>query len=88
MNEPENKQGYNFRVLGANLLIFAIYTVIGILSGGDGQLGAFFFSLFHFAVCVILAIVFRKWAWLLSALVILVIGLGTCVSNVNLGGMH
>jgi hypothetical protein len=88
MNEPENKQGYNFKVLGANLLIFAVYTVIGVSSGDDGLLGAFFFSLFHFAICVILAIVFKKWVWLLSGLLILVIGFGTCVSNVHLGDMH
>ncbi|HEY0177421.1 MAG TPA: hypothetical protein VGC08_13645 [Pedobacter sp.] len=88
MNENVNKPGDTYKVLGFNLLAFVIYTVIGVASGDSGLLGAFIISLVHFGVCVIMAIALRKWVWFLSGLLILIIGFGTCVSNIHLGGMH
>ncbi|SDD92341.1 hypothetical protein SAMN05216464_10352 [Mucilaginibacter pineti] len=69
----------NMRIVGINLAVLAGYTIICAL--GSEQLLVLDMYLFgiHVVVCIFGAIIFRKWSWLLSAVLILVIGFSTCV---------
>lgn len=89
-NSPFNNKGNkpsNMKIVGYNLLVFAAYTVICEVTANDG---GFVFDMFfigiHVIVGIILAIANRSWAWLLSALIVLVIGFSTCVGMLNFNG--
>ncbi len=77
----EKKQIPDLAVLGINVGIFAIYTAIGVYSNGDSW---FVISLWHAAVCVLMAIIQKRWIWVLAALVVLIIGFATCVNTFHL----
>jgi len=88
---PETRIRHNkdekssFKIVGINLLIFAVYTVICMAAGGkDGGVAAFAMAGFHAFIAVIIAIIMRRWVWFLSALLLLVIGFATCVSTFSL----
>lgn len=85
----QKKSFTGMKIVGINILILAIYSVLCTL---DSSSGGFVFDAFliliHVATCIILAIVKRSWMWLLSALIVLVIGFSTCVSFGSLGNMH
>ncbi len=82
MNEPQSK--VNYKILGYNLLAFVIYTIGLISMGGNSAIIAFILACIHFVICIIQAIVEKKWIWLLSGLLILLIGFGTCVNFIKL----
>ncbi|MGF7039153.1 hypothetical protein [Mucilaginibacter lappiensis] len=87
--KEQNKSYAGMKIVGINILILAIYAVLcSIDSGGGDIIFDAFLILIHVVVCIIMAIVKRSWMWLLSALLVLVIGFSTCVSFGSLGNMH
>ncbi len=79
----------NGKILGYNLLAFVAYTVLAALANPkEGLILSFFISIAHFIVTIIAALISRRWMWLLAGVLVLVIGFGTCVSNLTLGNMH
>lgn len=93
-NKPPLKENEkpmeSYKILGLNLLVFAVYTVGAITLNGnsDGAVAALMFAGFHFVVCTIVAIATKRVVWFLSGLLILIIGFGTCVSNFKMGSMN
>jgi hypothetical protein len=84
---PEQPKGRNpgMKIVGYNMLALIIYMLLSRLSANEG--GGIFYAFFiaiHVLVCIIMAIGSRSWAWLLSGLLVLVIGFSTCV---GLGGI-
>ncbi len=78
---------FKMGVVGYNMIALAAYTIIFALSAKQG--GVIFDALFIFAhviIGIILAIAFRSWTWLLSALMVLIIGFSTCAGMLNLSG--
>lgn len=79
----------NGKILGYNLLAFVAYTVLAALTNPkEGLILSFFISIAHFVITIIAALVSSRWMWLLAGFLVLVIGFGTCVSNLTLGNMH
>ncbi|MFI5139660.1 MAG: hypothetical protein ACHQIM_17700 [Sphingobacteriales bacterium] len=84
--QPEGKQqeknvkpSVNMNIVVYNLLGLAFYTILFKLFANQGGL---FFDAFvlagHVLVCVILAISEKSWLWVLSGVLVLVIGFSTC----------
>lgn len=80
-NEPRPNNG--MRIVGINIGILAGYTIICALVPDLIMLDMFLIGI-HVVVCIICAIAYRKWSWLLSAVIILVIGFSTCVMTMKL----
>jgi len=80
MNEEKKPGGDGMKVVGINLAIFVGYAVICI-----GVIKAMGFFLFFLAVqvvaCVLLSIIKQRWVWVLSGLLVLIIGFSTCVGQ-------
>ena len=79
--DPGNDIGANgnMAVIGYNLLVLIAYTV---LCATVKDLGPFLDAILltiHVLVCIITSIASAKWNWALSALVVLLIGVSTCV---------
>jgi len=70
----------NMKIVGINLGILVVYTVFSRFTGEGGIIIDAFFIFFHVIICIILAIAARKWSWLLSGVLVLVIGFSTCTS--------
>lgn len=89
MNEQDKYKAptNNLTILGVNLVIFAVYTAIGLADNGGDIIGSFFAAVIHFVICCIMAIAQRRWVWFLAGILIIIIGLGTCVSNFKMGHM-
>jgi hypothetical protein len=77
--QPEAKPTTGMQLVGINLAVLAGYTLICCLLRGGGLILDAFIIALHVILCVGSSIIFRKWAWLLSGLVVLVIGFSTCV---------
>jgi hypothetical protein len=78
--EFEKKQSRNMKIVGINLLILAGYTILcGFLGRQGGVVFDAFFLAAHVLVCIILGAIQQKWIWALSVLVVLLIGVSTCV---------
>ena len=90
-NVPVNNEGKRppaMKIVGYNLLVLAAYTIICTITNKDG--GAIFDMFFigiHFFIGIILAIVNKSWIWLLSALMVLIIGFSTCVGMLSISGL-
>ena len=72
------RQKNNLRIVGINLLILAIYTII---SGMFKELGIYFDAIIiviHMIICMIMALIKNNGIWILSGLVVLLIGFSTC----------
>jgi hypothetical protein len=80
MSEEKKKLG-DLSVLGINLAVFAAYTLFGVYSNGDAW---FVISLWHAGVCIVMALVQKRWIWVLAGILILVIGCATCANNFHL----
>src|SRR4051812_9551346 len=78
--ENNNKPFPEIGILGINLVILIIYTVLCKMGNNLDSLAfeAMFIGLQVF-VCVVIAIAKRSGMWLLSGFLILVIGFSTCV---------
>jgi hypothetical protein len=68
-------------ILGINLAVFAAYTLLGVYNNGDSW---FVISLWHIAACILMAIIQKRWIWILAGVVILVVGCATCVNTFHL----
>lgn len=77
----ENEDNYspNVKVIGINLIILAIYTLIFRFEDSGIIFDAFLLAI-QFIVCIFMGIIKQKWIWVLAALVVLIIGFSTCVS--------
>lgn len=71
----------NLRILGYNLAVFTVYT-LGLNFTNSGFIVEAYFIFGHVINCIICSIHFRSWAWLLSALLIIGIGLSTCTFTI------
>jgi len=80
MEEQNNikKPISNGYVIGINLGILAVYTIISKATEGGIIFDAFFIG-FHFLGCLITAAEVGRWVWVLSAFVVVLIGFSTCV---------
>jgi hypothetical protein len=86
VNKPDNNLG-GLEIVGINLLVLAVYTVLCKIEASEG--GIVYDLLLvgvHVFVCIIMAIVRKSWIWLLSALMVLVIGFSTCVAGARIFG--
>lgn len=83
--EQPKRQNTGMKIVGYNILALIIYTLLCRLGSTDGGgiLDAFLIAI-HVFVCIIMAIGSRSWVWLLSGILVLVIGFSTCV---GLGGI-
>jgi hypothetical protein len=75
----EKKQSYNMKVVGINLGVLAVYTVISEVVKDLGPFLDAFLLAIHFIVCILWAAIASKRIWLLTAFVVLLIGFSTCV---------
>ncbi|HEY9003335.1 MAG TPA: hypothetical protein VIM89_18410 [Mucilaginibacter sp.] len=80
---PQNR----WKVVGINIGILAVYTIGCRLVDGGIVIDAFLIAI-HFFVGVIMSIAVRRWEWLLSAFLVLVIGFSTCVNFLDMSNMH
>jgi hypothetical protein len=83
-----DKPAANYKILGGNLLVFALYTLTALSTGTDGGVAALCLAGIQFIICTILAIAYKRSVWFLSAVLVLIIGFGTCVSTFTLGDMR
>lgn len=65
-------------IVGYNLLGLVLYTLMLKLAGSGGFFLDAFILFFHVLVCIIMAASLRSWPWLLSALLVLIVGFSTC----------
>ena len=84
--ESEAKPSTNMQLVGINLGVLAGYTVICVAAGGGGLMLDAFIIAGHVIICIGMAAAARRWAWLLSGLIVLVIGFSTCAGAINLHG--
>jgi len=75
-NKPK-KTISNMHIVGINLAILVSYTIIFRFINGGFIFDAFFIGI-QFLTCLIAAMVFDKGIWVLSAFVVVLIGLSTC----------
>jgi hypothetical protein len=84
--ESKNNPFPEIKILGINLVVLIIYTVLCKMGNGLENLilEAFFIGL-QVLVCIVAASAKKSGIWLLSALLVLVIGFSTCI---GIQGMH
>jgi asparagine N-glycosylation enzyme membrane subunit Stt3 len=75
----QNKPGDGMKIVGYNLLALALYSLVCLSLSGGFVLDAFILF-FHVLLCLGLAIDKRSRLWLLSGLLVLIIGFSTCVT--------
>ena len=73
-----NKSIGDARIVLFNLLALAFYTVLCKTTEAGFIFDAFFIAIQVF-VCLIMALAKRSWLWVLSGVLVLVIGFSTCV---------
>lgn len=90
INLPEEKPGAKpttgMRLVGINLGVLVGYTVICAVAGDSGLILDAFIIAIHVIICIGMAAAARRWAWLLSGLIVLIIGFSTCVGVISLRG--
>jgi len=75
----EKKRNNGAAIIGYNILALVIYTLLFKLTGDSGALVLDAFVLFlHVVFCIGMSIGKRSGWWLLSSLLVLVIGFSTC----------
>ena len=84
MIPPKKSSGGGMKIVGYNLLAFAVYCGLSALIAGN-IFSALPVFILHIIACLILAIVQKKAAWALAAGLLLVVGFSTCVAS--LAGM-
>jgi hypothetical protein len=79
MEENENENPIsNIHIVGINITILAVYTLACRFTD-IGLLFDAFFIMVHFIVCIIVTITSDKKIWAFTGLVVLLIGVSTCV---------
>jgi hypothetical protein len=87
--KESSKSSRNLKILGYNLLVFALYTFACMAADSEqGGASALLISFFQFVVCSVLAIANKNAVWFLAGLLVLIIGLGTCVSTFHMGSFR
>lgn len=76
--QPNNRPPKDMTIVGYNLLAFVGYTLVLRLAGNDGLIFEGIILVIHVFVSIILAIAYRSWFWLLSGVMVLIIGVSTC----------
>ncbi|MBD1366397.1 hypothetical protein IDJ77_21470 [Mucilaginibacter sp. ZT4R22] len=72
------KQELSYKIVGINLAVLAVYTLLSALSPGGIIFDAFAIVV-HVIVCIILTLTGpKRMQWLLSGVLVLVIGFSTC----------
>ena len=88
--EPQKQtdKNVNLKIAGYNLAAMLMYGLgfVGVM-GNDGLILFGLSFLGHAFVCLIVAIVQRKWVWVLSSVLIVIIGFSTCANLFHLD-MH
>ncbi|MFD0750142.1 hypothetical protein ACFQZS_08320 [Mucilaginibacter calamicampi] len=80
--EAPKKQYSQIKIVGINLLVLAVYGILSkVAPHGEGWTYYAFLIAIHFLFCICAAIYNRNWMWVLSALLVLVIGFSTCVGS-------
>jgi hypothetical protein len=88
INQPQKPMS-DITILGINLGVFLLYTLLCFAANNrDGGVVAFFFSLFHGLISTVTALVTRRWSWFLGAVLVVLIGFGTCVNSFHMGSMN
>lgn len=77
--EKMRKYSLNMRIVGVNLLVLAGYTIISRVIPGGFILNGYAIIV-HFILCLIKAIIHKSWIWLLTAIMVLLIGCSTCAN--------
>jgi len=80
--QPDKKPFNNMAIVGYNLLALAGYTLLSRFSE-DGIILDALIMAGQILVCIIAAIAYRSWFWLLSALMVLIVGVSSCVYLLN-----
>jgi hypothetical protein len=86
-NIEEKKPQNRWKSVGINILVLSAYTLIFRFVDGGIIMDAFLIAI-HFTVCILAAIIVRKWEWVLSAFLVLAIGFSTCVSFLDVPNLH
>lgn len=85
-SEKPKGQNVGMKIVGYNILALIIYTLLSRFAAADGgPIFDMFFIAIHVFVCIIMSIVARSWVWLLSGILVLVIGFSTCVGLGSIG---
>lgn len=77
--DQEAKFQDRWKIVGINIAGLIIYTIICRLVEGGFVIDAFLIAM-HFFAGIIVSIAARRWEWLLSAFLVLVIGFSTCTN--------
>jgi hypothetical protein len=83
----EPKPGNRWKIVGINIAVLVFYTVLCRLIDGGIIIDALLIAI-HFFAGVITSIAVRRWEWILSAFLVLVIGFSTCVNFLDMPNMH
>ncbi|HWZ35332.1 MAG TPA: hypothetical protein VNW51_04195 [Mucilaginibacter sp.] len=79
-NKQPDKNG-DMKIAGYNLGAMLIYGLILVgIMGQNGLMAFGFLYLAHAFICILTAIVQRKWVWFLSSILIVIIGFSTCAN--------
>lgn len=76
-------KNYNAYIIGINIGVLALYTIISKATEGGVIIDAFFIAA-QFFCCIIIAIAAKKWVWVMTAFLILLIGFSTCVNFLDM----
>jgi len=79
----EKAKNYSAYIIGINIGVLALYTIISKAINGGLIIDAFFIAV-QFFCCVIIGLSTRKWVWALTAFLILLIGFSTCVNFLDM----
>jgi uncharacterized membrane protein len=84
---PTNsKPKVDMAIVAYNLLGLAAYTILfRLLASAGGMIFDMLVLAGHVLVCFVMSIVNKSWMWVLSGVLVLVIGFSTCVTVI--GGM-
>lgn len=83
----EPKPRNRWKVVGINIGVLAVYTIACRLFDGGIVIDAFLIAI-HFSTGIIISIVAARWEWVLSAFLVVVIGLSTCVNFLGMANMR
>ncbi|MGZ3752969.1 MAG: hypothetical protein ACXVB0_14780 [Mucilaginibacter sp.] len=75
----EKKPSNLWKVVGYNILALFCYTLLCRFSP-DGMFWDCFLIIVHVLVCIIAAVIVRRWDWILAAVAVILIGVSTCVT--------
>jgi hypothetical protein len=78
-NQLPGKPSGSMEIVGYNLLALASYTLLCKFSSDAGYIFDAVVLALHVLFCLIASIAYKNWLWLLSGIMVLIIGISTCV---------